>query len=244
MKPKKIKEGKLTKLVFWFVFVTLALSLIYSITNLIAAPAYHAPGFEHDKIKSDYVLMIVQCLLGLVIILLPSIIQKQFKIHIPGFMTIVFILFLYGSIYLGEVRNFYYKVYYWDAILHAISGLMLGAMGFSLINILNKTDKITLEPLFVAVFAFCFAIALGVVWEIYEFLLDGFMNLNMQKFANEKGVELIGRNALADTMLDLVVDTLGAFAMAVMGYISIKFKKGWIEKLLFKKTKTKGENLK
>ena len=36
---------------------------------------------------------------------------------------------------------------------------------------------------------------------------------------------LIGRVALADTMMDLVVDAVGAFIMSVIGYISLKYNK-------------------
>ena len=91
-----------------------------------------------------------------------------------------------------------------------------------------------LSPLFVVIFSFCFAVTLGVVWEIYEFTFDGVLGLNMQKFALESGEALIGRAALVDTMKDLIVDALGAFIMSIIGYISLKYKKGWIEKLQVK----------
>lgn len=151
-------------------------------------------------------------------------------------MYIVYVLFLWGAVFLGEVRNFYYRVPHWDTILHTCSGAMLGALGFSFINILNKHEKVHVElaPIFVAIFAFAFAVSLGVIWEIYEFTFDGILGLNMQKFALENGTQLVGRAALADTMEDLIVDCIGAFTMSTIGYISLKYKKGWIEKLLIK----------
>ena len=76
---------------------------------------------------------------------------------------------------------------------------------------------------------------LGVVWEIYEFTFDGLLGLNMQKFALEGGADLIGRAALVDTMKDLIVDCLGALIMSIIGYISLIYKKGWVEKLQLKK---------
>ena len=71
-------------------------------------------------------------------------------------MMVLFALFLYCAIYLGEVRDFYYHVPHWDTILHTFSGAMLGALGFSVINFLNKTDRVpmNLSPVFVASFAF------------------------------------------------------------------------------------------
>ena len=151
-------------------------------------------------------------------------------------MLILYTIFLYCAIYLGEVKSFYYNVPHWDTILHTFSGAMLGALGFSFVTLLNKTEEVpmNLSPLFVVIFSFCFAVTLGVVWEIYEFTFDGVLGLNMQKFALESGEALIGRAALVDTMKDLIVDALGAFIMSIIGYISLKYKKGWIEKLQVK----------
>ena len=50
---------------------------------------------------------------------------------------------------------------------------------------------------------------------------------------------LFGRLALADTMEDLIVDGIGAFAISVIGYISLKYNKGWVEKLMLKRKKSK-----
>ena len=86
----------------------------------------------------------------------------------------------------------------------------------------------------VLVFAFCFAVTLGVFWEIYEFTFDGILRLNMQKFMLENGTQLIGRAALLDTMKDLIVDCLGAFIMSFVGYLSLRYKTGFIEKLQLK----------
>ena len=94
-----------------------------------------------------------------------------------------------------------------------------------------------MSPIFVATFAFCFAVTLGVVWEIYEFSADYIMGTNMQKFGTEAGELFLGQAALMDTMKDLIVDTIGAFVISVIGYVSLKHRKGWVEKLLLKKGK-------
>ena len=88
-----------------------------------------------------------------------------------------------------------------------------------------------------ALFAFCFAVTIGVFWEIYEFTFDGVLQLNMQKFMLENGDKLVGRSALADTMKDLIVDCLGAFIVSFMGYISLKKGNGWVQSLQFMKKK-------
>jgi uncharacterized membrane protein YjdF len=225
------KKPNWEKISFWAVFVTLVGSTIFSLVHVILAPSGAIPKTEHEKLRSDYVLMLIQCILGMVIMFLPSMLEKKWRIDIPGFMHIVFVVFLYAAIYLGEVRSFYYKVPHWDTVLHAFSSAMIGALGFSVVKLLNDSEKvqINLSPIFVAIFAFSFALAIGALWEVYEFSFDKLLGLNMQKFAFADGTPRIGRDALSDTMKDLIVDSLGALATSITGYISLKYKKGWLE---------------
>lgn len=218
------------------VLISFIAPMIFIIYKIIVSPTANTENIEGVRIKTDYILMLSQCVLGVIAFFLPNILSKKLKIVIPSNMYIVYVIFLWGAVFLGEVRNYYYKVPHWDTILHTCSGAMLGALGFSFVNILNKHEKVHVElsPIFVALFAFMFAITLGVIWEIYEYTFDGLLGLNMQKFALENGTMLMGRAAVSDTMEDLMVDAVGAFAMATIGYISLKYKKGWIEKLLIR----------
>lgn len=239
-------KNKLTisRITSYILLATLILAIIYSVVSIIISPSTLEEGSEFTHVKADYVLMLLQCILGVAAMFLPSILTHKFNLIIPSYMMVLYTVFLYCAIYLGEVRNFFYLIPKWDLILHTFSGAMLGALGFSVINILNKTERIpvNLSPLFVAVFTFCFAVSLGAIWEIYEFAIDGLFKQNMQKFAYESGELMVGREALADTMWDLIVDSCGAFVMASIGYISLKFQKGWVEKFQLKsKKKSKAE---
>ena len=188
------------------------------------APSEPVNSDVHVKIKSDYVLMLLQCILGLVVMMLPSMIERRLSIDIPNNMEIVYFIFLYCAIYLGEVRDFYYLIPHWDTILHAFSGAMLGALGFWLVSFLNERSilKMHLSPFFVALFAFCFALAAGAVWEIYEYTFDGLLSLNMQKHTTENGIPLVGRAAVSDTMKDIIVDALSALGISIWGYYQLK----------------------
>lgn len=188
---------------------------------------------EYERVKSDYVLMILQCTVGIIIIFLPSKMEERFRITIPNLMQILYFIFLYCAIYLGEVRNFYFRIPYWDLILHGFSAGMLGALGFVIVNFLNdsKWKNIQLSPFFVALFAFCFSITCGAIWEIYEFLADGILCTNMQKFITADGIVLIGREAVRDTMEDFIVNVLGALIITTIGYIQLKRKRRYLEKL-------------
>ena len=162
--------------------------------------------------------------------MLPGFLQRKIRLDIPSGMIIVYAAFLYCAIYLGEVHSFYYRIPQWDSILHAFSGMALGAIGFSIIGLLNKSESVpmSLSPVFVALFAFCVAVSIGMIWEIYEFFADLILHTNMQKYALENGELLVGQKALADTMKDIVVDTIGALCSSAIGYVSAKAKNGWL----------------
>ncbi len=218
---------------YLFILGSMVAALISACVIMAFAPSAADGVQPYDRVKSDYVLIILQCALGIAAMFLPSILKKKWRLTVPSRMIIVYAVFLYCAIFLGEVKNFYYTVPHWDTILHTSSGAMLGALGFSLVTLLNKSDRIpvNLSPVFVALFAFCFAVSLGVIWEIYEFTMDLIAGTNMQKFMLENGEKLIGQAALSDTMKDLIVDTVGAFVIAAAGYVSLIHKKGWVEKL-------------
>ena len=88
-----------------------------------------------ERSVADYALMLVQCFLGIIAMLLPGWLTKKVKLEVPSTMYMAYMLFLFCAIFLGEVRNFYYVVPNWDTILHILSGGMLGALGFSFVNL-------------------------------------------------------------------------------------------------------------
>ena len=121
------------------------LSVIFLVIRITMVPAEAVA--EDVRVKSDYLLMLVQCILGIVAMRLPDFIEHKIQIHIPSNMLLLYTVFLYCAIYLGEVRAFYYNVPHWDTILHTFSGGMLGALGFSSVTILNiSRKKIPDEP--------------------------------------------------------------------------------------------------
>lgn len=219
MKGRK-KSGR--EILGIILFISLALSIVFSLVRFLLAPESAPEGQEHIKVKSDYLLMLTQCTMGLVVMALPSMLSKRWKLGIPNFIYLLYYLFLYCAVFLGEVFEFYYLVPHWDTILHFFSGAMLGALGFILVDILNRDAhvRVNLSPLFVSLFAFSFALAAGAVWEIYEYTCDVLLGLNMQKYATEQGAELAGKAALADTMKDIIFDALAALGVAVMGYLT------------------------
>lgn len=156
----------------------------------------------------------------------PSILRKRFRVYLPATLQIIITLFIFAAQFLGEIHDFYYRFPWWDNMLHCISGSVLGIIGFMFVYFLNKTHikKTKLSPFFVALFAFCFALSIGVFWEIFEFTGDRLLGLNMQKF------RMPGEDGLIDTMTDLIVDTIGALIVTIIGYIYMKDEKRMMKK--------------
>lgn len=122
------------------------------------------------------------CLISLILLLLPSIIEHKLDITLPNTLEIIIYLFIFSAEILGEINNFYGIIPYWDTILHTLNGFLCAAVGFSLVNLLNKTsNKINLSPLYLCIVAFCFSMTVGVLWEFFEYGSDKFLKLDMQK---------------------------------------------------------------
>ena len=122
------------------------------------------------------------CFLSLLLFTIPTLIEDKFKIGIPSLLESIIYLFIFSAEILGEINNFYGNIPYWDTILHTINGFLAAGVGFSLVDILNKSSKnIKLSPLYVAIVAFCFSMTIGVLWEFFEYGMDRYLNLDMQK---------------------------------------------------------------
>jgi len=123
------------------------------------------------------------CLLTLILFTVPYWINQKLKIEIPNLLEITIFLFIFAAEILGEIQNFYGIFKYWDTILHTLNGFLCAAIGLSLIDILNNSEKfhINLSPAFVALVAFCFSMTIGVMWEFFEFGADSIFKYDMQK---------------------------------------------------------------
>lgn len=123
------------------------------------------------------------CILTLILFTIPTIIDKKLNIALPNALESIILLFIFSAEILGEVQNFYGIFKGWDSILHTINGFLCAAIGFSLIDILNRSEKFhtKMTPAFVALVAFCFSMAIGVLWEFFEFGMDVTFKTDMQK---------------------------------------------------------------
>ncbi len=188
------KHGRIGQLYYFF-------NLFFRIILLIAL-------FEAVYVQN----WITAVLAGITFILtfLPYFIEKNYSIKLPLEFEFVIFLFLYTALFLGELHDYYARFWWWDIMLHAGSALVIGIVGFLVLYVLYRGKKIEARPGMIVLFAFCFALAFGAIWEIFEFGIDQGFGFNMQK------------SGLIDTMWDLIIDALGAFVASLSGYLYLK----------------------
>ncbi len=151
--------------------------ILYMVLRIIAIAAVciqlHERNFESAFLG----------ILTLLLLLVPSFVQVTFKIEFPTVLECVLLLFIFAAEILGEINGFYVIFPFWDTMLHTMNGFLAAAIGFSLVDILNKNEKLVfdLSPFFAVMVAFCFSMTIGVVWEIFEFGMDQIGGFDMQK---------------------------------------------------------------
>ena len=163
----------------------------------------------------------------------PILFRNRLQVEIPVEFHLTAVIFIFASFYLGEVQDFYFRYWWWDIALHATAGLLMGILGFLMVYVLNESKRVDLHmtPGFIAFFAFTFAVAIGTIWEIFEFGMDQFFGTVMQK------PMLDDPSGLTDTMWDMIVNAIGAIIISITGWWYLKrnksfFVKDWIRKFI------------
>ena len=193
-------------------------------------------------------------ILTLFLFMVPAVLDQTLGVTIPVGLETVILIFIFSAEILGEINAFYVKIPVWDTILHTTNGFLMAAIGFALIDLFNRSDRfsIKMSPYFVAFFAFCFSMTVGVLWEFFEFSMDWFFGLDMQKdwiLPSISSVKLnpTGANVpvhvdiqsvvingekwnlggyldigIVDTMKDLMVNFIGAVVFSIIGILYLK----------------------
>ncbi|HBQ35331.1 MAG TPA: hypothetical protein DD729_00570 [Rhodobacteraceae bacterium] len=181
-----MKLSEISKIVY-LIWAILLLELVVAIFNRHYSLAYIA-------------------LVTFALSLVPMIFASRFHIQLPVYFFAGIVLFIFGTIYLGEVFDFYERYWWWDVLMHGGSAIGFGLIGFIFVFILFEGDRYAAPHWALGFIAFCIAMTIGAVWEIFEFLMDQVFGLNMQK------------TGLIDTMWDMIVNTVGALIGAAAGY--------------------------
>lgn len=185
MKPRRIPA------LLWLVWIILGLATVFAVFS------------QH---WSNLFVTFVALLLTI----LPIVFSDRYKIRLPNTFLVGIALFVFGTLFLGEIFDFYERFWWWDLVLHGTSAVGFGVFGFLFVFYLFEGDRYAAPPWALGMIAFCFALAMGALWEIFEFAMDQIFGLNMQK------------SGLVDTMTDLIVDTVGALIGAISGFFWLK----------------------
>lgn len=133
------------------------------------------------------------CVLTLILFMLPSTLERKLDLDLPNTLEIIILLFIYAAEILGEIGAYYVTFPYWDTVLHTLNGFLCAAIGFSLLDILNRHNdtRFHLSPLYLAIMSFCFSMTVGVIWEFFECTMDQLFFLDMQKDTVVSAIGLI-----------------------------------------------------
>ncbi len=232
-KFKSLGKREKTRVLLIFIIRLLAISvLIYAFIKMLVTAT--------KTTYSTYVNLMIQASVLFVLTLVPTIVEKIWKVHLPFTIVIIFLFMALCAFFFGEIADFYIKFSWWDDFLHTIAGLYIAACAFFLLSILNERKDIPYKssPGFVFLFALCVALAAEAVWEMIEYSIDGIVGANMQRayesvgFVKNGAVDdvtdplfnaFVGREALKDTMGDIIEVLIGALITCTIGYIALKY---------------------
>lgn len=170
----KRKKDKRSKKIFYRNKATLAVYLV--LRGLVILSLVRA------ALRWDFQSVFL-CGLTLILLILPSVFTHRLRIELPTTLEIIILLFIFAAEILGELNSFYIRVPHWDTVLHTLNGFLCAAVGFALVDMLNRSDRFSfkLSPHYLAIVAFCFSMTVGVMWEFFEYSGDLFLGLDMQK---------------------------------------------------------------
>lgn len=147
--------------------------------------------------------------IAFLITFIPTILSKLLNINIPASFEIIYLMFIYGILILGDLRGFYHGLWWWSFLMTFTASLALGFTALSIIHVLHKTNRINTNPILAAILIFSLALSFATLWEVFEFTLDMLIHSGLQK-------------NLIDTMQDLSINILGALLVSIAGYNMVR----------------------
>ena len=192
--------------------------VLTSVVTLVLSVANYVEGQASD---GGYFSVLLTALISLAITYVPDFVANKNIMVVPIGLQALFSGFTFGSMFLGEILDFYTRFSWWDTMLHFTSGIMFSIIGYLLFLSFNRDSGVRsrFNPVIVVIFTVCFSIACGAIWEIFEFGADSLLGMNMQRWQsvipNEQwgalqNVSNFSNPGLVNTMKDIISDTLGS----------------------------------
>jgi len=141
---------------------------------------------------------ILVCLSLYVIVFLPTIIRKLFKIEVADSVELVFLIFIFFAQLLGSVMHLYSFIYWYDSFVHFTSGSLTALLALMLLVLFNKYDE--KSSAFNVLYMFAITLMIAAVWETFEFTSDSLLGGDAQRVLT---------TGVGDTMKDIICAFLG-----------------------------------
>lgn len=169
-------------------------------------------------------------LLAMFLIFSPVLIRKEFNTNFPTLIDTLILVYLYLGTYLGSFKSFFEMIWWWDILMHLLTGINIALISFSIIFRLKEVKNyIQLSPSMIAFFSFAISMAAGGIWEIIEYMLDSLFGFELQK-------------PHPDTMIDLIFVLIGGLLISAGGYLYAKYPRANLIELLFSGDKTEAKD--
>ena len=193
-----MQKKKLNYPYYFIQFILFGLLVMFICTHFANVQAT-----EVFRESSDNILRCIYCLL---FSFLPYVL-KRWNIYSTRTLQVYFLLAIIVHFIGGGTLHYYRDVWFFSFIVHLINSFLIATIIYGMLLRHCKNQS----KFFMFVSTVAFTALVGVLWEVCEYAIDGMMSgSNMQRFDDSvTGEPFIGRKALQDTMIDLMMDTLG-----------------------------------
>lgn len=158
--------------------------------------------------KNDY-LWGFACAIAFLLSITPIVLRRQYGLALPPEINFLIVLALF--LHVGGGALGLYRIQGWDYITHFLSSGVIAILGFMAVVILDQySTSIEMNRWMVGFFVVVFAIAMGALWEMGEYICDFIFGTSEQA-------------GLDDSMVDLMIDSLAGLIVGIIGAIYLKF---------------------
>ena len=162
--------------------------------------------------------IVVNAAIGLAATFLPAFLHRDYDVPLDVRLTLWIAIAVFahavGTVqFPGSPANIYQEIPWWDHLTHTLSASVVGVVGYATVRAIDaNTETLVLPPRFLFVFLLVMTLAFGVFWELLEFSVSAISSLI-------GATSVLTQYGLADTMGDLLFDTVGGVLIAIGGTV-------------------------
>lgn len=232
-KQEAVKKYNVLNIICAMMLISLLALFIFTTVTCII-------GLIKSTDKTSYVFPLIQRVFAIALTFMPVILKRVFNVKFPVFIIISYYLYMFLSVYLGNFVELYEISSLYNKFVHGFSGIALCLIAMFFVRLYNKNRKKDVCLIFL--FVFVFSVAIGACWEISDFVYDAIFDANRQMYKAGETM-LIGREALFDTMFDMIANVAGAIIGACLCSLCCYKNKNFVDKFSVELIKRKNKNI-